>query len=433
MNILEVTGLYKEYRLGIINSGTLYRDIQSFFAKVRNKPDPNSLIDTPRLISNKNKTFLALKNINIKFKAGEIIGVIGPNGAGKSTLLKILSKITTPSRGSISYRGRLSSLLEVGTGFHPELTGKENIFLNGSINGMTRKEIENKFEKIRDFSGVGQHLNTPVKRYSSGMIVRLGFAIAAFIEPDILLVDEVLAVGDVAFREKAIKKMRDISNDKKRTVILVSHNLKTISEICSRAILMNQGEICYDADPDTVINEYKKISKIDALKKTGSIKFNDQNNKANFISIKTTDKQNIVSSNFNSNESFNLNLEYEVLISDQYSIIIEYFNETGSLLFVSYDEYIENEWGNQKSKKEGVYKCVFNLPSNIFEPGLINLNISIFSPPASGNTYIVKKQKVFSFTINDSFGQNSTRGSYPYFWGNTMMRPKIKSSTYQVK
>ena len=198
--ILRIENMYKEYRLGIIGHGTLYRDLQSFWAKLLNKEDPNSLLGTNS--HNVKGKFLALQNINLVVKRGEVLGIIGANGAGKSTLLKIISRITTPSKGIIKAKGKISSLLEVGTGFHPELTGRENIYLNGAINGMNKKEVSKKLDEIVDFAGVEAFLDTPVKRYSSGMHVRLGFAVAAHLEPDILVVDEVLAVGDVAFQKK---------------------------------------------------------------------------------------------------------------------------------------------------------------------------------------------------------------------------------------
>ena len=251
---IKIEGLFKEYRLGVIGRGTLYRDLQSWWAIRQGKEDPNSLIGTS---SNKKvKNILALKNIILDINKGEVIGIIGSNGAGKSTLLKILSRVTSPTKGRVLANGRIASLLEVGTGFHPELTGRENIFLNGAINGLTKNEITEKFNDIVEFAGVKKFLDTPVKRYSSGMHVRLGFAVAAHLDPDILIVDEVLAVGDADFQKKAINKIKEVSNDKKRTVIFVSHNMNSIKKLCDRVIVLSKGQIIKDDIPSKSIEFY---------------------------------------------------------------------------------------------------------------------------------------------------------------------------------
>jgi lipopolysaccharide transport system ATP-binding protein len=268
--VVMVENLYKEYRLGVIGHGTLYRDLQSWWAKMRGKPDPNSLLGVVNPNQSKER-ILALKDINLEINNGEVLGIIGHNGAGKSTLLKILSKITTPTSGSIKYMGRIASLLEVGTGFHSELTGRENIYLNGAINGMNKREINRKLDEIVDFSGVEKFLDTPVKRYSSGMFVRLGFAVAAHLDPDILVVDEVLAVGDVSFQKKAIGKMQEVSKYEGRTVIFVSHNMESIKNLCTRVVLMEEGTIINNGDPKEVINYY--LNKSDANEKGTKIDF----------------------------------------------------------------------------------------------------------------------------------------------------------------
>ena len=236
-NVISFENIYKEYRLGVINHGTLYRDLQSWYAKVRGKKDPNSIIGLENIESNKN--ILALDNINLEIKSGEILGIIGHNGAGKSTLLKVLSRITSPSQGTIRVKGRVSSLLEVGTGFHSELTGRENIYLNGAINGLSINEISKKIDTIISFSEIGKFIDTPVKRYSTGMYVKLGFAVAAHLEPDILVVDEVLAVGDASFQNKALNKIEQVSQKNGRTILFVSHNLKAIENFCTKTLLLN--------------------------------------------------------------------------------------------------------------------------------------------------------------------------------------------------
>jgi lipopolysaccharide transport system ATP-binding protein len=256
---IKVEDLSKQYRLGNIGTGTISHDINRFIAKVRGKEDPTLKIgDTnDRTIKGDSDYVWALRDIKFEVKQGEILGVIGKNGAGKSTLLKILSKVTGPTTGSIKANGRIASLLEVGTGFHPELTGRENIFLNGAILGMTKPEIRSKLDEIVDFAGVERYLDTPVKRYSSGMMVRLGFAVAAHLEPEILVVDEVLAVGDAEFQKKAIGKMQDVSTNQGRTVLFVSHNMESIKALCNRAIILDKGRIVYESsDVEKAVDYY---------------------------------------------------------------------------------------------------------------------------------------------------------------------------------
>lgn len=256
--IIKVENISKQYRLGDIGTGTLSHDLKRWWYRSRGKEDPYLKVGEINDRSSKGASdyVWALKNINFEVKAGEVLGIIGRNGAGKSTLLKVLSKTTSPTTGNIKIKGRIASLLEVGTGFHPELTGRENIYLNGAILGMTKKEIQSKFDEIVDFSGVERYIDTPVKRYSSGMYVRLAFAVAAHLEPEILIVDEVLAVGDADFQKKALGKMKDVSEKSGRTVLFVSHSMPTIKNICSRALLLVDGSIYMDGTSDQVVDSY---------------------------------------------------------------------------------------------------------------------------------------------------------------------------------
>jgi lipopolysaccharide transport system ATP-binding protein len=257
---IEVNNLTKEYRLGTIGHGTLYRDLQSWWATIRGKEDPNSKVfgRSSSLPVNPaaRGSFLSLNDVSFRVNQGEVLGVIGRNGAGKSTLLKILSRITAPTAGEIKLRGRIASLLEVGTGFHAELTGRENVFLNGSILGMTTKEIAKKFDEIVSFSEIEKFIDTPVKRYSSGMTVRLAFSVAAHLEAEILLVDEVLAVGDLNFRKKCLGKMRDISTNSGRTVLFVSHDMSAIQNICNTGLLLNQGAVSFAGTAAETVQKY---------------------------------------------------------------------------------------------------------------------------------------------------------------------------------
>jgi lipopolysaccharide transport system ATP-binding protein len=262
-NVIEIKNLSKQYKLGVVSSGTLSHDLNRWWHKVRGKEDPYLKIGESNDRNKKGDSdyVWALKDINLEVKQGEVLGIIGKNGAGKSTLLKILSRVTGPTTGNIRYKGRIGSLLEVGTGFHPELTGRENIFLNGAILGMTKTEIKNKLDEIVEFSGCARYVDTPVKRYSSGMMVRLGFAVAAHLEPEILVVDEVLAVGDAEFQKKAIGKMQDVSRNDGRTVLFVSHNLAAVQKLCDRTIVLHEGTISFDGTATKGIEYYVRFGK----------------------------------------------------------------------------------------------------------------------------------------------------------------------------
>lgn len=254
--VIRAENLSKMYKLGVTNNDTLFHDIQSWFARKKGKDDPNSSLYDNRREPMK---FLALKNVSFDIHKGDRVAFIGKNGAGKSTLLKILSRITTPTLGLVKIRGRVSSLLEVGTGFHGELTGRENIYLNGSILGMKKKEIDSKLDAIIEFSGISRHIDTPAKRYSSGMAVRLGFAVASHLNCDILIADEVLAVGDLEFQKKALAKMSELSTTEGRTILFVSHNLVAVKTLCNKGFILEKGELVSKTDDiDINLEEYVK-------------------------------------------------------------------------------------------------------------------------------------------------------------------------------
>lgn len=292
MPVLKVENLSKLYRLGEFGTGTISHDLNRWWARVRGKEDPYAIVGQTNDRSQKAESdyVWALKDINFEVEQGEILGIIGRNGAGKSTLLKILSQITSPTTGEIKTKGRIASLLEVGTGMHPEMTARENIYLNGAILGMTKKEIAAKFDEIIDFSGCTMYVDTPLKRFSSGMRVRLGFAVAAFLEPEILIVDEVLAVGDAEFQKKAIGKMKDISSGGGRTVLFVSHNMASVRNLCSRAIVMNKGMISFDGSVEQATQNYlsKEISQDSLENRDDRIGGKD----FKYIDVKIFNKQN---------------------------------------------------------------------------------------------------------------------------------------------
>lgn len=257
---IRITNLKKRYRLGVIGGGTLQGDIQSWWARIRGKEDPNLKIG--QIVGGKNETFMALDGIDLTVYKGERLGIIGHNGAGKSTMLKLLSRVTAPTEGQICIDGRISSMLEVGTGFNPELTGRENVYLNGAILGMTKAEVDKKIDQIIEFSECGQFIDTPVKRYSSGMYVKLAFAVAAHLDSEILVMDEVLAVGDMKFQQKCLGKMSDVSQSEGRTVLYVSHNMNTIKQLCDRCIVLNKGKIVFNGDVEAAIERYLGLVEI---------------------------------------------------------------------------------------------------------------------------------------------------------------------------
>ena len=255
---IKVENISKAYQLGLIGTGTLSRDIERWYSRLRGKEDPFLKIGeaNDRSVKGTSDIVWSLKDINFEINEGDAVGIIGRNGAGKSTLLKILSRVTSPTTGNIKVKGRIASLLEVGTGFHPELTGKENIYLNGAILGMRKKEITRKFDEIVDFSGVERYIDTPVKRYSSGMYVRLAFAVAAYLESETLIVDEVLAVGDAEFQKKCLGKMGEVSKGEGRTVLFVSHNMSAVSQLCSKGIVLKNGGVIFNGNSQEAINNY---------------------------------------------------------------------------------------------------------------------------------------------------------------------------------
>ncbi len=259
---IKAENISKQYRLGEVGTGTITHDLNRFWAKLRGKEDPYLKIGEANDRSRKGDSeyVWSLRDINFEIEQGDAVGIIGRNGAGKSTLLKLLSKVTKPTTGSFKVNGRIASLLEVGTGFNPEMTGRENIYLNGAILGMRKHEIDRKFDEIVDFSGVERYIDTPVKRYSSGMYVRLAFAVAAHLESEILIVDEVLAVGDAEFQKKCLGKMGDVSKGEGRTVLFVSHNMGAIQNLCNKGMVMNSGRIMFDGNVENSIHEYLKFN-----------------------------------------------------------------------------------------------------------------------------------------------------------------------------
>ncbi|MFA6088133.1 polysaccharide ABC transporter ATP-binding protein [Mucilaginibacter sp.] len=301
---IKVENLSKAYQLGDFSTGTISRDIDRWWARIRGKEDPFLKIGeaNDRAIKGTSNIVWSLKDINLEIKQGDAIGIIGRNGAGKSTLLKVLSRITSPTQGNIKIKGRVASLLEVGTGFHPELSGRENIYLNGAILGMRKKEIARKFDEIVDFSGVERYIDTPVKRYSSGMYVRLAFAVAAYLESETLIVDEVLAVGDIEFQKKCLGKMNDVSKGEGRTVLFVSHNMGSILQLCNECILLDQGRVEKIGLPEDVVKDYynKSVNQVSL--------FSGKESDIYIKQLFTCNSENEETSNFSHSEDINLRI-----------------------------------------------------------------------------------------------------------------------------
>jgi lipopolysaccharide transport system ATP-binding protein len=386
---LEVENVSKQYRLGLLGTGTISHDLNRWWYLIRGKEDPYLLIGerNDRSTKGNSEYVWALKDINFHVKKGEVLGIVGKNGAGKSTLLKLLSNVTTPSTGKITMKGRVASLLEVGTGFHPELTGKENVFLNGAILGMTRKEIAEKLQDIIEFSGCERYIDTPVKRYSSGMKVRLAFAVAAFLEPEILIVDEVLAVGDAEFQKKAIGKMKEVGSEGGRTVLFVSHNMAAVKSLCTRAILLENGCIVKDGDTDEVINKYLVgSSNIENHKK-----INIQKNGFTLhdIGVRANQKK----------------FEDPILADDKIEIYFNYTNNNKNLIHINIkfkgedgEVFMSTSSSHDESVvKEGENELSVTFPANFFNEANFYIDLLVVE---NRKIKIIEEFDVLSFLIN---------------------------------
>ena len=373
--IIKVNNIGKRYRVGLEEQkkDTLAAEMASWIKyPVKNFRNLRKLSrfsedDAPDVV-------WALKNISFEVKKGEVLGIIGHNGAGKSTLLKILSRITDPSIGEIEITGRVSSLLEVGTGFHPELTGRENIYMNGTILGMTKKEIDSKFDEILEFSGISKYIDTPVKRYSSGMKVRLAFSVAAHLEPEILIIDEVLAVGDVAFQKKCIGKMEDVAGSG-RTVLFVSHNMGAVKKLCTRGIVLSGGKMIFDGDITSVINKYLDEGE-NSAKELTLVKDTDKPITINKLSVNTPGKNKLQPIEFT--DIINIELEYTVNEDIAGSNIAITLSNEGSVIFRSWD--VDSNQDILINRKKGSYKAIIAIPKGILNVGRYSISVAAGQP-----------------------------------------------------
>lgn len=362
--VISIENVSKSYQLGTINTGTFYGDLNRWWAKLRGLPDPHLKIGERDHGNRDGETLWALKDVNFQVQQGEALGIIGRNGAGKSTLLKILSRVTAPSSGEVKVKGRIASLLEVGTGFHPELTGRENIYLNGAILGMRKAEIARRFDEIVNFSGVEKYIDTPVKRYSSGMYVRLAFAVAAHLEPEILVVDEVLAVGDAEFQKKCLGKMGDVAGEG-RTVIFVSHNLNAIWSLCSKSIWLDRGTLKSYSVTSEIISDYRSSMHLE--EKNAFLTDNAErkgNGKIRITKLYLMDPDGIVSKSTQSGTAVDFLLEYSSdpeLILDNVEIYLFIVNDRDERLFVLTNKSTGERFIDLP--RQGQMKChVPNLP-----------------------------------------------------------------------
>ena len=409
--VIKVEKLYKEYRLGTISHGTLTQDLQSWWARMRGKDDPNSIISTVQASSinvSENPHFLAINDISFEVKRGEVLGIIGRNGAGKSTLLKILSEVTSPTKGTVRIKGRVASLLEVGTGFHPELTGRENTYLNGAILGMTKKEIDKKFDEIVDFAEIEKFIDTPVKRYSSGMYVRLAFAVAAHLEPEILIVDEVLAVGDAQFQKKCLGKMGEVSKGG-RTILFVSHNMAAITSLCSKAILLDAGQMVkYGKTSDVVLMYYSQGMASPAFFDYSASRKMVGDDYAQLFSGAVVDRNNVPCAEADIREPVRIIMKYRINAtnhnSQDYIPNYHIFSSDGAYAFMSSPQTGE-------IADEGVYEAECIIPGNFLNEGTYFVGLALTSLNSGVKIHFFETNAL-SFNVRDPIEKVPTRCGY---------------------
>ncbi len=395
--VIKAEELSKLYRLGIISSRTIVQDFNKVVSKIFKKENPDIKLGiiNNRAIHNGSNYVWALKDINFEINQGEVIGIIGKNGAGKSTLLKILSRVTSPTTGRVKIKGRVASLLEVGTGFHQDLTGRENIFLNGSILGMTKPEIKKKFDEIVDFSGIGNYIETPVKRYSTGMFVRLAFAVAAHLEPEILIVDEVLAVGDAEFQKKCIGKMHDVSLKEGRTVLFVSHNMGAVSSLCKSSMLLENGVLKKMGKTEDIIADY--FNHPDS--KSSLVKFEKIKSDCYFTRVYIQSTR----SEFPSTDidvRYPFKLAFSLIVKKHYpelGVAFSIYTKNGTMIFYS-SEKISNLL-HRADSSGGEHTFEAEIPGLFLAPGNYFINISTQIENVQHFDY---KENVISFEVIES-------------------------------
>jgi len=422
--VISTENLYKAYQLGTIGTGTFYGDIKRWWARTRGLPDPYQKVDEQDHGNRKGEMIWALDDINLTVERGEAIGIIGRNGAGKSTLLKILSRVTAPTHGVAKAKGRIASLLEVGTGFHKELTGRENIFLNGAIMGMDRAEVRRKFDEIVDFSGVEKFIDTPVKRYSSGMYVRLAFAVAAHLEPEILVVDEVLAVGDAEFQKKCLGKMEDVAIEG-RTVLFVSHNMSAIKRLCPRAILLDAGRMVDDGPSAEVTANYLLGASGDGGVRTWDLDYAPGTDDLRLLGVHVLKDGEIPISVIDVGDQISVRIEYFVGRANLSFRIFALFYTQGILAFAS------TEPKEAIRPVVGKYYSYVVIPRHLLAESDYIVGISMFSSRGAKERY-VKVNDVLTFQVHDSMTGSSARGDYAQNFAG-VVRPLLQWETVFIE
>lgn len=426
-SVISVEHLSKSYRLGTIGGGTLREDVNRWMAKLRRRPDPTVKIGQEHHARLMGKEFWALQDVSFEVKQGEILGIIGRNGAGKSTLLKILSRVTAPTSGCVKIIGRVASLLEVGTGFHPELTGRENVFLNGAILGMTKAEIRKKFDEIVAFSEVEEFIDTPVKRYSSGMYVRLAFAVAAHLEPEILIVDEVLAVGDAQFQKKCLGKMGEVSRAG-RTVLFVSHQIAAVTRLCQSGLWMDGGEIREHGRSDLVCSHYlTNGSGVGTRREWGR---EDRAPGNEWVRLECVEAlaDGKPASPVDIKSPVDISLVYRALKGGKVLIPnIHLYADDGTLIFISHDWH--SGW-RTKPKPAGTYRTTFTVPGNFFSEGRITVKVAI-STYQPFEVHFEEPDAV-AFTVVEAVEGETSRGDYAGHLPG-IVRPAIDSITERLQ
>ncbi len=418
--ILKAENISKQYRLGLVGTGTVGEDLKRWWYNIRGKEDPFLKVGAVNdRSSNATEDYVwALRDINFEVQHGEVLGIIGKNGAGKSTLLKLLSRVTAPTTGTIKTKGRIASLLEIGTGFHGELTGRENIFMNGAVLGMSKTEIRNKLDEIIAFSGCEKYIDTPVKRYSSGMTVRLGFAVAAHLEPEILVVDEVLAVGDAEFQKKAIGKMQDLSTGEGRTVLFVSHNMASIQSLCTRSLLLDNGQISFEGSPAEVVEFYLSKNKPNLEKSNIVTDKHRKSKNSSQIILKRIDLIQTVYTR--GNILFNCTFETR----DNFSGEICF---TGSICTLD-DVRIGSFFSESVITSEGVNQIKIEIPNHNLAPGQYYLNLAVSSGSINLDNLkmLDHAYEIISFEIKSECEDSILITDWNPSWGKIMFEAKLE-------
>jgi lipopolysaccharide transport system ATP-binding protein len=428
--VIQVNSVSKRYRLGMVGTGTLSHDLNRWWAQLRGRPDPTRKIDEIQKAETRKQKpehsekeilrddeMWALKDVSFEVKRGEVLGIIGRNGAGKSTLLKILSRVTAPTSGEIRIKGRIASLLEVGTGFHPELTGRENIFLNGAILGMQKKEIASKFDEIVAFAELDKFVDTPVKRYSSGMYVRLAFAVAAHLEPEILLIDEVLAVGDASFQKKCLGKMGEVAQHG-RTILFISHNMVAVRGLCQKVICLDSGRIHKQGDSSSVINDYLQTGITAVMEKRWDDRESAPGNEKVRLMFACVRKETPESTGI-INVGTPIRLYFEIW-NNRPNMVINFTTH----IYTAEGIYVLATGSDIRPRHKGLVRASMKIPANFLNDQIYNVSLQIVK---DGTETVCLYQNLLGFEVHDNERERLWHGKWP-----GVIRPQMEWNTEDV-